>query len=259
MANGPSDSLIAFKVICLSDDLSPTSRRVAAALIEHFNRRTGRCDPSLARLAALLGVDRRTIIRAVRDLVKKGYVVRTRHGGYNHRNSYSPCWTFFRKKQNLWRSQWAVVGLLRTARFMSHLKGQNCPLGEGKVVDQTSSINITKKTYPKADSISASDSAGPRQLASNPNSGLPPRFKMPRLTTSSSAEAAIDSAERRWTAELTNMLASNPKLFGEILDAITDQMKSDATEAELHSAGGGLRLILRCLDHLLSGLNGLAK
>jgi DNA-binding MarR family transcriptional regulator len=104
MPTGPSDSLIAFKIICLCDDLSPTTRRVAAALIEHFNRRTGRCDPSHARIAALLGVDRRTVIRAIRELSKKGYVVRTRHGGFNHRNSYAPCWAFFRKRQDMWRS-----------------------------------------------------------------------------------------------------------------------------------------------------------
>jgi hypothetical protein len=57
MTKGPLDTLIAFKIICLSEDLSPTGRRVAAALIEHFNRRTGRCDPSHARIAALLGVE----------------------------------------------------------------------------------------------------------------------------------------------------------------------------------------------------------
>jgi DNA-binding transcriptional MocR family regulator len=253
MANGPSDSLIAFKIICLSEDLSPTSRRVAAALIEHFNRRTGRCDPSLARLAALLGVDRRTVIRAVRELTKKGYVVRTRHGGYNHRNSYAPCWAFFRKKQELWRSQWGIVGLLRNARFMSPLKRQSCHVAEGKIVDQTSSNNILEKTYAKTGLSSAGTS---RLRTGSSSQDLPPTFRMPRLTTPSSAQAAVDSAERRWTAELTNMLSSNPRLFGEVLDALTDQMKSDATAAELQKLGSGLRLILQRLDHMFSGLNG---
>lgn len=263
MANGPSDSLIAFKIICLSDDLSPTSRRVAAALIEHFNRRTGRCDPSLTRLAAVLGVDRRTVIRAVRELTKKGYVVRTRHGGYNHRNSYAPCWAFFRKRQDLWSSHWGIVGLLRNAQFMSPLRRQSCHVGEDKPVDQTSSINITEKTYLRTSSHSDDTSATSRPRSGNSNQkaqfDLPPTFKMPRVTTPSSALAAVDSAERRWTAELTKMLASNPRLFGEVLDAITDQLKSDATAAELHKPGSGLRLILQHLDHLFTGLNGPAK
>jgi len=263
MPNGPSDSLIAFKIICLCDDLSPTTRRVAAALVEHFNRRTGLCDPSLARLAALLGVDRRTVIRAVRELTKKGYVVRTRHGGYNHRNSYAPCWAFFRKKQDLWRSHWGIVGLRRSAQFMSHLKRQSCHVREGKLVDQTSSNNITEKTYPKvgSNSIGASNSPRPRSADQDQRAvfDLPPTFRIPRVTTPSSAEAAVDSAERRWAAELTNMLASNPRLFGEVLDAITAQMKSDATAAEVRKPGSGLRLIIQQLDHLFSGLNGSAK
>jgi len=55
------------------------------------------------------------------------------------------------------------------------------------------------------------------------------------------------------------MLASNPRLFGEVLDAITAQMKSDATAAEVRKPGSGLRLIIQQLDHLFSGLNGSAK
>jgi hypothetical protein len=253
MPNGPSDSLIAFKIICLSEDLSPTSRRVAAALIEHFNRRTGRCDPSLARLATLLGVDRRTVIRAVRELTKKGYVVRTRHGGFNHRNSYAPCWAFYRRKQELWRSHWGKVSSLRNARFMSPLEGQSCQVREDKAVHQTSSINITPKTYPKT---SPNSGGGTRLTSTSLNQDLPQTFRLPRLTTPSSAQAAVDSAERRWTSELTNMLASNPTLFGEVLNAKTDEMNFDATAAEVKKLGSGLRLIFQRLDYMFSGLSG---
>jgi hypothetical protein len=55
------------------------------------------------------------------------------------------------------------------------------------------------------------------------------------------------------------MLALNQRLFGEVLDAITEQMKADATASELRRPGSGVRLILQQLDHLFSGLNGRAK
>ena len=62
------DILIAFKSISLAPDLSVTEKRVASALIDHFNRQTTQCDPSLDTLAILLGIHRRTVIRSVNRL-----------------------------------------------------------------------------------------------------------------------------------------------------------------------------------------------
>ena len=50
MGMGPSDSLLAHKAINLSDDLSGSEKRVAAAIIDHYNRKTGQCDPGLGLL-----------------------------------------------------------------------------------------------------------------------------------------------------------------------------------------------------------------
>ena len=44
MRAGPSNTFIAFKAISLADDLSGTEKRVAAAIIDHFNRKTAQCD-----------------------------------------------------------------------------------------------------------------------------------------------------------------------------------------------------------------------
>jgi len=65
MRTGPSDTLIAHKAINLSEELSGTEKRVAATIIDHFNRKTGQCDPALGSIAKLLGVSRRTVIRAI--------------------------------------------------------------------------------------------------------------------------------------------------------------------------------------------------
>jgi GTP-sensing pleiotropic transcriptional regulator CodY len=64
------NTLIAHKAISLASELSNSERRVAAAIIDHFNRRTGQCDPSLDCIAELIGMSRRTAIRATGRLQK---------------------------------------------------------------------------------------------------------------------------------------------------------------------------------------------
>src|ERR1019366_9920765 len=97
------DILIAFKSISLAPELSVTDRRVASALIDHFNRQTTQCDPSLDTLATLLGIHRRTAIRSVDHLVRLKYFRRTRHGGNFHRNFYEPLWPSFREVEAEWQ------------------------------------------------------------------------------------------------------------------------------------------------------------
>src|SRR5690349_13535787 len=50
----PVDTLLAIKTILLAPRFSPSERRVFGALVEHFSRETGQCDPSVPRLAGLL-------------------------------------------------------------------------------------------------------------------------------------------------------------------------------------------------------------
>jgi hypothetical protein len=58
--------LIAHKVLSLDAELSGTEKRVAAVLIDSFNRKTGQCDPGLNRIASLLSLDRRTVKHRLR-------------------------------------------------------------------------------------------------------------------------------------------------------------------------------------------------
>jgi DNA-binding MarR family transcriptional regulator len=69
--------------------LRPAARRVLARLIEHLNLETGRCDPGITRLAADLGLDPRSVRRAVDQLVAAGLVVRHLHRGRGHTNAYA--------------------------------------------------------------------------------------------------------------------------------------------------------------------------
>ena len=133
------DILIAFKSISLAPDLSVTDRRVAGTLIDHFNRRTTQCDPSLDTLAVLLGIDRRTVIRSINRLVRMKYFRRTRHGGKFHRNFYEPLWPRFREVEAEWQSR----RLKHSQRFregkLSLWQGQPVHPAGGKIGTQTRS------------------------------------------------------------------------------------------------------------------------
>ena len=68
------------------------------------------------------------------------------------------------------------------------------------------------------------------------------------LGPTSSAEAARDSAERRWNIVLLDLFAHDPALFGAVADAIDLPLKSMATDAELKRPGSGLECLLRELS-----------
>src|SRR4029079_7038812 len=91
----PLDILMALKAIGLSQSLKNSDRQIASALLDHFNRRTGQCDPSLGRLAGLGGVSTRTVMRSLARIEAAGLFRRIRHGGHLNRNSYEPDWARF--------------------------------------------------------------------------------------------------------------------------------------------------------------------
>src|SRR5690242_13383529 len=85
MSIKPIDTLLALKALCIAPRLSSNQRRVGAALIEHYNRRTGQCDPGHGRLAKLFNIDKRTAIRSTQALVSHGLFEKIRHGGRSNR------------------------------------------------------------------------------------------------------------------------------------------------------------------------------
>lgn len=72
----------------LTTALRPGARRVLGQLIEHHNLRTGRCDPSVGRMAGLVGLSARSVRRAIAQLEAAGLVARLIHGGQRHANAY---------------------------------------------------------------------------------------------------------------------------------------------------------------------------
>lgn len=63
-----SDLLFAHIAINVVPGLSGVERQVAGAILEHYNRKTGRCDPSVDRIAVLLQVSSRMVRKATQKL-----------------------------------------------------------------------------------------------------------------------------------------------------------------------------------------------
>jgi predicted transcriptional regulator len=247
----PSDTMIAYKAISLTPELSGTEKRVAGAIIDHFNRKTGRCDPSLDRIARLLGVNRRTVIRAVDHLQKLGIVRKDRHGGHLNRNSYEPIWVRFREIEAEWNVRF------RASSNRSKLSPSRCRprhLDGGHSVPQTckNRNNLLKETCSggstSADVVPPNMSRGRKgpsgQRGSQELVAVFPTAKARRIPP---IEAARAAAERRWATALNELLVATPKLYGEVIGAIDPAMQAAATEAELRERGAGLVHILEQL------------
>jgi hypothetical protein len=88
--HSPTDDLQALRAVFSQDnDLTTPERAVLAVLVLHRNGETGRCDPSLSRIAGGAGVDRRTVMRALAALEDAGHVQRRAHRDGRTRTSYT--------------------------------------------------------------------------------------------------------------------------------------------------------------------------
>jgi len=230
----PLDTLLALKAISLAPGLTENDRRVAAVLLEHFNRRTSQCDPGIERIAGLVGVSTRTVIRSTQRLETVGLFRKTRHGGHFNRNSYEPVWSRFQEVEVAWRARFNDVARLRATK-VSPAQRQPCHLGDDSLVTQTCRSNLPKETYSKRLSGEGNKEGG---------------NLVGRLATrlgNRSADAARAEAERRWTDALHMQFVAMPVTYGEVIEAIDLAMMEAATEAEMRRRGAGLAYVLNKL------------
>ena len=254
MQIGPSDTFIALKAIGLADDLTGTEKRVGVALTDHFNRKTGQCDPSLASIARLLGVSRRTVIRAIGVLVQNGYFRKTRHGGKFHRNSYEPVWSRFRANETKWNALRTAASRRHVAAELSPLQRRGCHLDGATDGTQTYSKNHLNKTLVAVGSekktLTSKESVVREGLSREVKSKAvywvaEERF---HVKPASSAVAARDAAERRWNDRLTKQFVAAPDIFGSLVDAIDADLHNATTDIELKKPGTGIYFLMSELD-----------
>lgn len=230
----PLDTLLGFKALSLVGGLNENDRRVGATLLEHFNRKTGRCDPSLGRIARLLEIDIRTVIRSVRHLEEADLLRKHRHGSNLNRNQYEPNWLKLSELEVEWNARFKGFS---AASGQSLSKRQDCHLDGDSPVTQTYPIkNLPNETC----SVShPSRSNGTAILSNSARPTTPP--------TIGASVAMRSAAERRWTDQLLRRFGSQPVTYGEIVNGIDDTMREAATDAELARPGAGLTYIVEAL------------
>jgi hypothetical protein len=262
-----NDVLIAFKHIGISEQLNGTEKQLAVFLVDSYNRKTGRCDPSEETAAHILGRSTRTIISAGHRLVQLNLFRKRKHGGNNHCNSYEPVWEAFRELERVyklrrkrWAGRFARTELSPSMCQPCHSETDSqvrskCQVGHphaDSVGTQTSSFNQIEPTCPTNNISSTLPTGLHNKHRALGNGGRlckegfdPDASNRSRgLERTNSARAAAEAAAlRRWSDDL---LAEFPLIaaYGAVVDAIDLPMQDTATAAEMKRRGGGLAYIV---------------
>jgi hypothetical protein len=190
-------------------------------------------------LSLLLGIDRRSVLRAVKRLTAEGYFKSIRHGGNFHCNHYIPQWEKFRQIDAQWHRR----------RTMSL---SPCALSPG------AGDRHDTQTFPTPYSYETCSGACRESEMAHSAQRTPPAVNTIELKSEavhqrnqtfhgkhvSSRNAAWDSAERRWVLELSRRYIRDCDLYERILEVIDQTLSSAATEAELKRPGSGIGFVL---------------
>jgi hypothetical protein len=234
MAVNAIDTLLAIKVMNVIDGLTPTDRQVGVTLLEHYNRRTGQCDPSNGRIAELWRISTRTVIRSTKRLASAGLFFKVRHGGHGNRNSYTPNWQCFADSHAAWARKLSRSNESRLTR-VSPASRQSCHSGGDSSGIQTCNKNLQNQP----------ELVDPTKIKRVPVVVVIAKEQFRKGVSSS--VAAQTAAERRWSDALLQQFRMTPHAYASVVDAITPDIQVAATNAELHRPGSGVGFILNAL------------
>lgn len=253
-----NDVLFAHKALNVMAGLTEATKRVAGAIIDHFNKRTGQCDPSIDRLATLLGIDRATVIRATEKLHELEFIEKVSHGGKAHRAAYLPNWERFRMIVEDWDARMKTGKASETSRdkrphkvaSVRRSRSQGCDVKGRTAATQTLRSNQSNKPIEEE---RAETSPEKPQAHSPPKAqhglwkGNEPGAQRSMLLpisggrSPSHADAAKGAAERRWYAQVH---ALGLKAEADVLEWMTWDRQEATTQAEMQRKGGGLAFIV---------------
>lgn len=245
--------------------LSEATKRVAAAIIDHFNKRTGQCDPGIDRLSKLLGISRATVIRATEQLDELGLIEKTSHGGKSHRASYRPNWEHFRAIVEDWDERMRTgagpsASVARVAgstdKAASNVASvrpstsQPCDSERRSRATQTHRINPSKEPI-EGEQVETQRAKPPLPVSQRPPNSLGRSTKptgqrsfllpIPGGGRASHSLAAESAAERRWEMEARNR---GGRFYALVAEWMTPDRQATATRAEMARRGGGIAYII---------------
>lgn len=261
-----NDLLFAHIAINITGGLSANTRRVAGAILWHFNRKTGQCNPSVERLAQKLEINRATVLRATAELCSKEVAMftKTSHGGKFHTASYTPQWEKFRSIVSQMNDDFG--GEIKPEKPLSNVaemrpqQSQICDVKGRNSATQTYRRNLLKEPIATVQVLTPENSQQ-KTVMKKPSQGLGKResalavsrtFPAARFGRQAShSQAARAAAERRWYRDLKRMDSKTALQIEMMLGDRIDVYEA-ATDAELRKKGAGLRHVL---DVLSSELN----
>jgi hypothetical protein len=242
------DIISALKAIALSP-ASSAAHRVAGALLDHFNRKTGQCDPSVERLAWLLEIDTKTVKTATSQLCALGLFKKSSHGGYGHRASYSPQWQEYNRLMDAWqakmKSKTTRANGVKTPPSDDGENGAETPSSTGRKhpfkggenAPQTYSSNQSNKpTRPSSPPNSVAENVVPMRSA-RPSYGL---RRGREGQSPSHSQVAREQAAKRWN---NDMMSRCGMAYGKFVDWVSPEAGDMATDAEMRRRGAGAALL----------------
>lgn len=264
-----NDILFAHKALNIAAGLSEATRRVAGAIIDHFNKKTGQCDPSINRLADLLAMSRPTVLRATKQLHEGGWIERITHGGHSHRTAYLPNWERFNSLVATWDDRmkggkgeddpcrYTGTPADTPAGKVSELRPLRYQYRDHNGVRSDTQTNLSNQSNKPVEperqrardpqqAVSSADQAKNGLGNGEVRQALPPPTTRPQVAGRSASFSMIaeERAKARWDADLR---ALGWQAYGDAIEHITEPLATAATQAEVRGRGGGMRVLL---DHL---------
>ncbi|MBB5044025.1 helix-turn-helix domain-containing protein [Shinella fusca] len=231
-------------------DLTSNERRVAFAILDHYNKRDGRCDPSGERLAKLLEMDRTSVVKAVSRLCNVfGLFEKVSHGGHNHCASYRPQWRRYREIMGEWNAKARGRDPRSNMAKSPQATWRNHHTERGEITTQTDLINRIDKygnsgraapsAEPPTDDLRQDQRSQARVETVN---GLL-RGSLKRVNggrSPSHASVARQQAEKRLDADLISL---GLHAHADAMNRMDEGTQADAVDAEMHRRGAGLALL----------------
>lgn len=242
----PDKLLCAHIAVNLAPQLSGNARRVAGAILAHWNSRTGQCDPSVERLAVMLGIDRATVLRATAELCTgEGRLFdKTSHGGKANRASYGPVWDAMSAIVADWNARMQTGSAPEKVAKVRRSRSHNCDVDGRKTATQTYRSNLPKEL--PAPTPEPAPIAKPRKPARKTASDPGQKWLLLPLPggSPSRSQAADTAAQRRIMQTIRD---ESTDVFRVVCEHATPAMLDAATEAEVSKRGSGAPALLDAL------------
>lgn len=236
--------LFGFKAIALHPELTSASKIVGAIVLDHYNKRTGQCDPSIDRLTRLSGLNKSSVIRAIKELQKHGLIRKISHGGGHERNKYMPCFREFYQADEKWRgamkrkNDWSPHNSSRTDTVLS------MPDSAELQPQGSQNCNISMRNVPTSDVVKKRNKpisiTNTENLEDNCVLFSVPQGNVVQLDRNSKiARAAFNRAETRLTAQINK----HPK-SSFIWSNCSKKIHDEAARLEMKCRGKGIEFLI---------------